>query len=136
MTGRAKSKLFGLNSYEAPDTIAYLDKLPVQYKDRKGFVYFFKYRQKKDDNAWKLATVGLVPSDASVFEFEKASLKTEYEYNFTEMTSTKIDEEEPLKEQLQKLLKRKLYGKRKSGERFYDDENRYNQFAAVYNYRD
>ena len=132
----AESKLLGLNSYESPDTIAYLDRLPVQYKNRKGFVYFFKYRQKKDDNAWKLATVGLVPSDASVFEFEKAGLKTDYEYNFTEMTATKLDEEERLEGQLQKLLKRKLYSKRKSGERFYDDENRYNQFASVFNFRD
>lgn len=132
----AKSKLVGLNSYESPDTIAYLDRLPVQYKNRKGFVYFFKYRQKKDDNAWKLATVGLVPADAAVFEFENAGVKTEYEYNFTEMTSTKLDEEEPLKGQLQKLLKRKLYSKRKSGERFYDEENRYSQFASVFNFRD
>jgi hypothetical protein len=52
------------------------------------------------------------------------------------MTATKIDEEEPLKEQLQKLLKRKLYAKRKSGEQFYDDENRYSQFISSYNFKD
>ena len=133
----AKSKLLSLNSYETPDTITFVDRLPLHYKDRDGFVYFFKYRQKKDDNHWKLATVGLIPADPSVFEFEKkGSAKEEYEYNFTELTSTKIDEDEPLQEQLQKLLKKKVYAKRKSGAEFYDEENKYSQFSSFFSSRD
>ncbi len=133
----AKSKLLGLNSYETPDTITFVDRLSLHYKERDGFIYFFKYRQKKDDNHWKLATVGLIPSDPSAFEFEKkGSVKEEYEYNFTELTSTKIDEDEPLQEQLQKVLKKKVYAKRKSGAEFYDEENKYSQFSSFFSSRD
>jgi uncharacterized protein YbaP (TraB family) len=133
----AKSKLLNLNSYETPDTIAFIDKLPLHYKNRSGFVYFFKYRQKKDDNGWKIATAGLIPSHLGVYEFEKKStVKEEYEYNFTELTTTKIDEEEPLKDQLQKVLKKMVYTKRKSGVQFYDEENKYSQFSSFFNFRD
>jgi len=133
----AKSKLLNLNSYEVPDTIVYVDRLSLQYKNRTGFVYFFKYRQKKDDNSWKIALTGLIPSDADAFEFDKTgTIKEEYKYNFTEMTGTKIDEDEPLKDQLQKALKKKLFAKRKSGAQFYDEENKYSQFNSLYNVRD
>ena len=128
----AKSKLLNLNSYEVPDTIVYVDRLPLQYKNRTGFVYFFKYRQKKDDNSWKIALTGLIPSDADAFEFDKTgTIKEEYKYNFTEMTGAKIDEDEPLKDQLQKALKKKLFAKRKSGAQFYDEENKYSQFNSL-----
>jgi hypothetical protein len=114
-----------LNSYQAPDTIAYIDKLPLQFRDRNGLVYFFKYRQNKDDNSWKLATVGLIPSDSKEYRFEKnLSRKEEYDYNFTEITKTKIDEDESLKEQLEKALKKKAFSKRKSGAQFYDAEEK------------
>jgi uncharacterized protein YbaP (TraB family) len=121
----AKSELVNLNSYQAPDTIAYIDKLPLQFRDRNGLVYFFKYRQNKDDNSWKLATVGLIPSDPKEYRFEKnLSRKEEYDYNFTEITKTKIDEDESLKEQLEKALKKKAFSKRKSGAQFYDAEEK------------
>ncbi|HYK57738.1 MAG TPA: hypothetical protein VEV15_14820, partial [Flavisolibacter sp.] len=63
-------------------------------------------------------------------------IKEEYEYNFTALTSTKIDEDEPLQEQLQKLLKKKEYAKRKSGAEFYNDENKYSQFSSFFSSRD
>jgi hypothetical protein len=88
-------------------------------------VYFFKYRQNKEDNSWKLATVGLLPSNPQEYRFQKKlSRKEEFDYNFTEITKTKIDEEEPLKEQLEKALKKKVFSKRKSGAQFYDADEK------------
>jgi len=133
----AKSRLLTLNSYETPDTIVYLDKIPVRYKERNGLVYFFKYRQKKDDNTWKIATAGLIPIDLSAYQFDqKDARKEEDDYNFTEMTGIRLDEEEPLKDQLQKALRKQLYAKRKSGAEFYDEENKYSQFNSFFSLRE
>ena len=133
----AKSKLMSLNSYQMPDSILYLDKFPLQYKKRNGLVYFFKYKRNKDDNSWKIAMAGLIPPHSSGFEFENMDDKKEvYEYDFTEMTGTKIDEETPLKSQLQKALKKKLYSKRKSGAQFYDAENNSMQLNSLFSFRD
>jgi hypothetical protein len=121
----ARSELMNLNGYLAPDTIAFIDKLPLQFKDRNGLVYFFKYRQNKDDNSWRLAMVGILPLNPKEYRFEKKlSRKEEYDYNFTEIMKTKIDEEEPLKEQLEKALKKKAFSKRKSGAQFYDTDEK------------
>ncbi|MGN6399428.1 MAG: hypothetical protein ACTHMD_03175, partial [Flavisolibacter sp.] len=133
----AKSKLMSLNSYQMPDSILYVDKFPLQYKKRNGLVYFFKYKRNKDDNSWKIAMAGLIPSHSSGFEFENMDDKKEvYEYDFTEMTGTKIDEETPLKSQLQKALKKKLYSKRKSSAQFYDAENNSMQLNSLFSFRD
>jgi len=123
----AKSKLFDLSSsYSQPDSLIYLDKLPVQFKEKTGFVFFFKYKSKKDDNVWKLASVGIVPNDASKFEFEikSGNYWQKRQYNFTEFTNTKIDSETPLKIQLKKALKKMQYSRRNSAAQFYKDEDR------------
>lgn len=129
-----KSKLMDSKSYGKPDTIVYLDKLPADLKGRKGFVYFYKYKNKKEDASWKLAIVGLVPQDPKQFEFddEEEAPKSfsyyeeeNYEgYDFTEFTDTKIKEEAPLNEQLAKELKKKLYSRRKSAKGFYEENKR------------
>jgi hypothetical protein len=135
--GLSKSKLLNLNSYEMPDSIVFVDTLRLQYKDRNGYIYFFKYRQKKDGNSWKIAMAGIVPSDPAAYEFEKKGTKKEdYDYSFTEMTGAKIVEDEPTKDQLKKALKRKLYSKRKSGAQFYGEENKYSQFSSFLNFRE
>jgi uncharacterized protein YbaP (TraB family) len=133
-----RSSLLASKTYGKPDTVAYVDRLPAEYKKQKGFIYFFKYKSKKDDANWKLATVGLVPSDPKQFEFDEnaksgindfySSDLYEYKrksrsYNFTHFTDTRINEEEPLAEQLNKELKKKLYSRRKSAREFYEDEN-------------
>jgi len=131
----AKSKMLKQQSgYNKPDSIVYIDKLPVQYKDRSGYVFFFKYKPKKDDINWKLASVGIIPSDPKQFEFEKENdYFKEMEYDFTEMTGTKIDTEIPIKDQLQKALKKILYSKRNSAAEFYRDENNMD-VNYLYNY--
>ena len=123
----AKSKLFDLSSsYSRPDSLIYLDKLPIQFKEQSGFVFFFKYKSKKDDNVWKLATVGIVPNDTKKFEFEvkPGNYWQKRQYNFTEFSNTKIDGETPLKTQLKNALKKMQYSRRNSAAQFYKDEDR------------
>ena len=111
--------------------------MPATYKGKEGFIYFFKIKPKKDDGFWKIATVGLVPKDPKEFEFEPEELNLSSlarypllysfgkynEYDFTKITDTKIKEEEPLSDQLKKVLKMLLYSKRKSGKKFYSDND-------------
>jgi hypothetical protein len=121
----AKGKLFDQSSnYNKPDSLVYLDKLAVQFRERKGFVYFFKYKNKRDDNSWKIASVGIIPEDVKKFEFENKDIRQRRQYNFTEFTNTKIGSEAALSDQLKKALKKMLYSKRNSAVQFYKDENK------------
>jgi len=131
----AKSKLLHSSYYLKPDSVVFLDSLPADYQGKTGWVYFFRYKQKKDDNYWKLASVGLIPKDPDQFIFDD-----EYEADdaysvlpgwhvsyttrtggFTEFTDLKIKEDEPLADQLNRQLKKLLYSKRKSAKMFYAD---------------
>jgi uncharacterized protein YbaP (TraB family) len=120
----ARSMLMEKNSYSRPDSVVYLDKLPVQYKGYKGQVYFFKYKRKKDDNSWKIATVGLIPADPRKFTWNALSPAKKRELNFTAVTNTKLSTDEPLREQLNKELKKRLYERRNSAARFYEEDRR------------
>ena len=140
-----KSKLVEEKSYGKPDSILYIDRLSAEFRGKKGFIYFFKYKNKKDDLAWKLATVGLVPEDPKVFEFEidrkpdlsdyfsSYRLKDFYRYDFTGFSETKIKDDEPLSEQLNKTLKKLLYSKRKSAKQFYEknETSRYDVTSSI-----
>lgn len=128
----AKSKLLAEKAYDRPDSIIYIDRLPAEVKNKKGYVYFFRYRTKKDDASWKIAMAGLIPEDAAQFEFEKEETKTGeysfaynnysnlYSHNFSGFSDTKIKEEDPVMDQLKKELKRALYSRRNSAKEFYD----------------
>ena len=127
-TALAESELISISGYDVPDTIAFVDKLAVKQKERSGFVYFFKLKQKKDDNAWKLASVGILPANPKQFEFEKKEkLHDEAAYDFTEITTQKFIAGEPVKVQLQKALKKLQYSKRNSAAQFYASENSMNR---------
>jgi uncharacterized protein YbaP (TraB family) len=141
----SKSKLLKEKAYDKPDSILYIDRLPAEIKGRKGYVYFFKYKNKKDDINWKLATVGLVPQDPKAFEFDNV-VKVAYsdyysQYNarssdyylldFTNFTDTKVREDEVIPLQLSKMLKKMIYSKRKSAKEFYEREGRGGYDAPV-----
>jgi len=126
----ARSSLLASKSYGKPDTLVYLDRLKADVKGRQGYVYFFKYKSKKDDLTWKLATAGLIPLDSMKFEFDEpvAVKENDYSYEesenssaFTEFSDVKIkdEDEEPLNKQLQQHLKKALYSLRKSARQFY-----------------
>lgn len=139
----AKSKLMAEKSYYKPDSIVYIDRLPAEVKNRKGFVYFFKYKTKKDDVDWKLATVGLVPEDPRNFEFDGIS-KPEfndyyslrkgdyYKFDFTSYSETKLKDDESVAEQIKKYLKKLQYSKNKSAREFYErDANGYDVTSRI-----
>ena len=141
-----RSYLLNTKLYGKPDSVVYMDRLKTEYKGKMGYIYFYKYKNKKDDLAWKLATAGLVPENPRQFEFEdtvtKNLLLQKFElvsssrynkYEFTEFTDTRIDGEEPMSEFLKKQLKKMLYSRRKSAKEFYkDDKGR----SAVSDYSD
>ena len=122
----AKSELIQLHAYNRPDTVAFIKRLPLDYKDRSGYVYIFKYKENKADNNWKLATVGLLPKNETEYSFEQNDEEYKDEYNFTELSSIKLSSGEP--EQLKKLLKRLVNSKHKSALQFYTEESRYGDY--------
>lgn len=102
-----------MRSYDKMDTVIFLDKLPVTYKNKKGYVYFFKYKQMRDDNTWQVATIGMQPENINETDLD------DDEFTSTER-DLKLESGKPVKEQLQKMLKEMLYSKRPSAAEFYD----------------
>jgi hypothetical protein len=126
-----RSKLLAYRGYDKPDSLLFIDRASLTYKGKAGFVYFFKYKDDKEDLVWKLATVGLVPADIADIEFTEArisgeKLYTTYnedsEYDFTEFSKEVIKEDVPITQQLPKYLKKILYSRKNSGARFYSDD--------------
>lgn len=102
-----------LDNYDKLDTLIYLDKLPVSYENKKGYVYFFKYKRMRDDLTWNVATVGMQPEKADVIDVDND--------DFTSVDEDrKLENDKPVKEQLQKMLKEMLYARRSSASVFYD----------------
>jgi hypothetical protein len=101
-----------LSSYEKIDTLTFLDKLPVAYEHKKGYVYFFKFKRMRDDVAWQLASVGMQPEKVE-------SIDTDND-DFTTSEDRKLENDKPVKEQLQKMLKEMIYARRNSASVFYD----------------
>lgn len=102
-----------LDNYDKLDTVIYLDKLPVNYENKKGYVYFFKYKRMRDDLTWNVATVGMQPEKPDVIDVEND--------DFTSVDEDrKLENDKPVKEQLQKMLKEMLYARRSSASVFYD----------------
>lgn len=101
--------------YEKMDTLVYLDKLPVTYKGKKGFVHFYKYKRMRDDVSWQLAAVGMQPEKAGEVDVE--------DDEFTTREERKLESDKPVKEQLEKMLKEMVYAKRSSASEFYEARN-------------
>jgi len=102
-----------LTNYDKIDTLIFLDKLPVSYEHKKGYVYFYKYKRMRDDVAWQLASVGLQPEKADAVDVQNDDFTSAEE-------NRKLETDKPVKEQLQKLLKEMLYARRGSASVFYD----------------
>jgi uncharacterized protein YbaP (TraB family) len=102
-----------LDNYDKLDTLIYLDKLPVAYENKKGFVYFFKYKRMRDDIIWNIATVGMQPEKPDAIDIENDDFTSVEE-------DRKLDNDKPVKAQLEKMLKEMLYARRGSASVFYD----------------
>lgn len=95
------------------DTLIFLEKMPVAYEHKKGYVYFFKYKRMRDDANWLIASAGMQPEKADVIDINNDDFTTAEE-------ERKLDNDKPVKEQLQKMLKEMLYARRGSASVFYD----------------
>lgn len=135
-TDLGRSKLADKTVYDKPDTIVFLQRLPASQKGKKGYVYFFKYKTKKDDLTWKIASAGLTPENPDKYEFDDSTgaakslfglYDNEYgetdPLDFTGFTETRLKDDEPLEKQLTKVLKRLLYSRRNSAMEFYKGED-------------
>jgi hypothetical protein len=109
----ARSFLIADKNYSKVDSVVFIKKLAAAYLYKKGVVYFFKYRVKKEDD-WKIGISGLQAAD------EKVILTDD---KLTGMTDKKIKKDEPLDEQLKDQLKKKLFSFHPSATNFYGYNN-------------
>jgi uncharacterized protein YbaP (TraB family) len=98
--------------YEKIDSVAFLTKLPVTYKNKKGFVYFYKYRRMRDDVSWSVASVGMQPENSKEIDTDNDE--------FVLKDNRKLETGKPEQEQLARLLKEMVYSKHSSAAEFYD----------------
>ncbi len=135
-TDLAKSKLLSLSVFSRPDSLLFVDSISARFKNKNGWVYFYKYKMKKDDGFWKIASAGLFPDKTTdMLFFDKENLEKNsrgtinaYVFNnpntssdFTEFADIKLKEDESVREQLGKQLKKLLYSKRRSAAFFYTE---------------
>jgi hypothetical protein len=144
--------LLSSSYYAKPDSLVLIDSLPASLKDKKGFVFFYKYKTKKDDLTWKLATAGLLSPDNNPFNYDDdedfeddeddigyTSIRSGWNFSrdenkivFTGFTDEKIKEDVSLREQMEKQLKKILYSKRKSARMFYNEGPDYSDMPFRY----
>lgn len=156
LTDLAKSRLLANRTgYNRPDTLVFMQKMEAATDKAKGYIYFFKYKTKKDDLVWKIAATGLVPIAGNNLLMDEKIIKSAGEerysfnyggsnsygnnpYSFAVFTDVKLKEEveEPLQKQLEKEVKKYKYALQKSGSRFFvNDEYAgldYGQFNLKY----
>ena len=119
----ARSALLAQRSYDKPDTLAYLDKRPVNIKGLNGYVFFFKYKMKSVDLNWKIATIGLVPVDTGSFKIDILEKKGDKKAQLTGFRAIRLKEDKPMGEQLDEVIKKWLIARRKSGKDYYPAED-------------
>lgn len=107
----ARSLLLGNRADNEGVAVQWVDKKIIQFKERKGTIYFFKYKLNKDDD-WQIGLSGLQPVNPK-------SVNTDTE--FVRLTGKKIRPDTPIGDQFEEQLKKLLFSKRKSATSFYQD---------------
>ena len=90
----------------------------VTVHGKKGYVYFFKYKA-KDDEDWQIGLSGIQPENIK----EVSSDNT-----FADLTDKKIAEDKSVAEQFNEQLKKLTIQEHKSGKNFYTDARGYNDY--------
>jgi uncharacterized protein YbaP (TraB family) len=116
-TDLARSLLAASRSNSELADIQFVGKRPVQFKQTKGIVYFFKYKVGRDDE-WQIGLSGLQPLDPK--EVNTAG-------EFVSLTGKKLKPGTPVNTQFDEQLKKLLFSKRKSAVAFYLDNNFYDR---------
>ena len=94
-----------------------VDKKIVQFRQRKGYIYFFRYKMGKEDE-WQMGLSGLQPLNLKEVSTDDA---------FVHLTGKKIRADIPMHDQFEKQLKQFLFSKRKSARSFYIDNDPYSE---------
>ena len=121
----ATSFLLADKNYNKVDSVVFIKKQPAAYLDKKGVVYFYKYRVKKEDD-WKIGLSGLQAADEQVILTDD---------KITSMTDKKIKKDELLEEQFTDQLKKRLFSFHPSAKNFYGFNN-YPDYTAIDSYED
>ncbi len=115
-----KSELISSKNYDKIDSIHFLQKQQTDYNNKNGFVYFYKYRIKKEDD-WKIALCGLQP-------INEKEINTQMSFTILTEKKLKIDESEI--EQLNKQLRKLIIDAHSSGAYFYGENySKYNKYG-------
>jgi len=109
----ARSFLLANKSYSKVDSVVFIKKQAATYLDKKGVVYFFKYRVKKEDE-WRMGISGLQSEDEKIIFTDD---------RLTSMTDKKIKKETPQEEQFKEQLKKMLFNFHPSARSFYGYNN-------------
>ncbi len=109
----ARSFLLAEKKYASIDSIIFILKQPASYNEKKGTVYFFKYRIKREDD-WKIGISGLQPENIHLISSND---------KLCFMTDKKIKEDQPIIEQFQEQLKRILFNFHKSAKNYFEEDS-------------
>jgi uncharacterized protein YbaP (TraB family) len=115
----AKSILLADKSEEKFHAIELVAKKLIEVKNKKGYVYFFKYKLKKDDE-WKMGISGLQPVNLKKVSSDDYLVK---------MTDKKMNEEELEVVQFEKELKKLIFSLRKSAAYFFEERGIRNMYG-------
>ena len=107
----AKSYLAEDKGFSKLDSIVLVSKQAAAYEHKKGTVYFFKYRVKKEDG-WKIGISGLQPEN----EKEVSS-----DNKLSSMTDKKLKADKDEQEQFQEQLKKILFSFHPSAKNFFEN---------------
>lgn len=122
----ARSYMVADKDYNRLDSVSFVDKQQVTSNGKKGVVYFFKYRVKKQDD-WKIGLSGLQPENINeVSSGDKLAV----------MTDKKLKSDKNENEQFQEQLKRVLFTVRKSAKNFFDDDNNNYRYTKAAEYEE
>lgn len=117
----ARSLLIAEKAAVKIDSIAFVAKQLISYNHKKGNIYFFKYRIKKEDD-WKIGISGLQPENLKV-----AGSNSKLSF----MTDKKLREDKPQLEQFQEQLKKILFNTHKSAHNFFEEEGYGNHYKKI-----
>ncbi len=109
----ARSLLLADKNEEKFNAIELVGKKMIEVKNKKGWVYFFKYKMKKDDE-WQMGISGLQPENLKEVSSNDDLVK---------MIDRKIKDDEPVMEQYDKKLKQLIFSLRKSAANFFNDRD-------------
>jgi uncharacterized protein YbaP (TraB family) len=105
----ARSLLLSGKGDDDFENIQLVDKRIVHFKGSKGYVYYFKYKVRKDDD-WQMGLSGLQPLNRKEVSTDPLFLR---------LTGKKIKTDTPVADQFDQQLKYLVFSKRKSALSFY-----------------